>query len=336
MTTPAAPATTQPPAAAPAKALAGVIVLTSFPPGPPIELVTPDGTAAGRPAVGAAAYPVKVGEPPHCPLWLPRFSPDGKRLAAIRLGPIVADSGPWTQNHLWVFDLAPAGGPPVAVATELRWPSAVWSPDGTKLYGSSVDPEKTARSMEEGTPVPLLSWVYDLTAKKKVTLAVPPDHAVTDISPDGKTLLTVVTDSANIGLRQSYLVPLDTLRPRQLTAGPFRGLRFSPDGRQVLGNRAGQNDQPSLPLAAVSVADGSLRPIPLAGGAVWARDACWSPDGGRIAYVWCEVAAGLADPPAGQPRPLTHRVTVADADGRNARVIVRREHGQDIVGLDWR
>jgi RNA polymerase sigma factor (sigma-70 family) len=86
---------------APAQPREGVIVLTSFQPGPSAELHQPSGEAIGQPAVGSAASPINPGGEPMCPLWRPRLSRDGTRLVAVKLGPIPQNNiGPWTPNHL--------------------------------------------------------------------------------------------------------------------------------------------------------------------------------------------------------------------------------------------
>jgi predicted DNA-binding protein (UPF0251 family) len=314
----------------------GAIVVTSSQPGPPAEVRTPDGAEGPSVALGAAPT-VREGAPSFCPLMGPRLSPDGKRLAAFRLGPIPQMNGPWTPFHLWVFDLDAKEGPKEPLLTDVRYPSVVWSADGTKLYGSQVDPEKAAEDIK---PPPLVSWVYDLGAKKKTPLALPTGHGIMDLSPDGKVLLTVVHDPFDPPSTRTYLVPLDTLKPRPLTETAFKGMRFSPDGKSVLGNRSDKaGGKPVLvPLAVVSVADGTERQLPVPDGAVWVYHACWAPDGKRVAYHWYEEVS----PPAAQlpvkgnpPKRFASRVSVADADGRNPKTIVRRED-QEVTGLDWK
>jgi hypothetical protein len=237
-----------------------------------------------------------------------------------------------------VFDLGAKEGPKEPLMTDLRWPSVAWSPDGAKLYGSQVDPEKVAGPREDGKPPPLVSWTYDLGAKKKTPLALPTGHGVMDISPDGKTLLTVVHDPFDPPATRTYLVPLDTLKPRPLTGTAFKGMRFSPDGKSVLGNRSDKEGGKSVlvPLAVVSVADGSERLVPVPEGVGWAHHACWSPDGKRVAFHWLEEVTPAQAPAKGNPpKRLASRVTVADADGRNARTIVRR-NDPEVAGLDWK
>jgi RNA polymerase sigma factor (sigma-70 family) len=320
----------------------GVIVVTSFQPLPGAVVYTPDGTELSQVVVGAASAPINAGDKHVCPLWLPRLSPDSKRLVAIKLGPLQGNSGPWTQNHLWLFDLDSNEGPSEPLMTDLRCPIAVWSVDGTRLYGSHVDPEKVMGPREEGKPPPLVSWVYDLKTKTKSPLALPLGHSIVDMSPDGKTLLTVVEDAFDRPSTRTYLVPLDTLKPRLLREKVFKGMRFSPDGKWVIGNWEGKKgDTPSGErLVIVSVADGTEKKIALPEEVDWVFQACWSPDGKRIAYYWSEE---IPQPPgAKKPEGVENykwdaqRLNIADADGRNAKTIIRREYNQRIQGIDWK
>jgi Tol biopolymer transport system component len=313
----------------------GVIVVTSSRPFAEIEVFTPDGKSLAKPWVGDAAYELR-GEV-ACPLFAGRLSPNGKRLAATRLGPFLrVDSGPWTPIHLWVFDLESKDGSAEALAGVVRSPTAAWSPDGTKLYVSHVDPAKDAVAPPKGELVPMVCWVYDFATKRKTPLALPSGHAVMDVSPDGKSLLTVEVDLHISDASRSFVVPLDTLKPRLLAKDEFNARRFSPDGKWVLGNRAEKDGK--IPLVAVAVAGGAERSIPLVDGATWALSVCWSPDGKRIAYNWLEEVPpppGVRLPPVNPRKFHVSRVTVADADGRNAKTIIRDESGK-VMHLDWR
>ena len=73
--------------------------------------------------------------------------------------------------------------------------------------------------------------------------------------------------------------------------------------------------------------------MPLPAGVAGVLHACWSPDGKRLAYHWREELPPA--PGAAAPRHAS-RVTVADADGGNARTIVKRPFDHDVTGLDWR
>ncbi|HEY1187761.1 MAG TPA: sigma-70 family RNA polymerase sigma factor [Gemmata sp.] len=319
----------------------GVLLFTSLRPGPTIHLRTPSGEDLPAPALGGASAPIQPGAPPTCTLLEGRLSPNGKRVAAFKLGPIPQNLvGPWTPQHLWVFDLDAKDGPREPLLPDLRCPSVVFSADGTKLYGSQVDPEKVAAPRQDGELVPLVSWVYDMKAKKQTALGLPPGHMVTDTSPDGKTLLTVTfKPNATVSSARSYIVPLDTLKPRPLTETVLKGMRFSPDGKRVLGTRLSMAGAPALPvLVSVAVADGAEKPIPLPAGVVLLERACWSPDGKRIAYNWHEEITPPANtiPANGkQPKQYACQVTMADADGRNAKTISSGD-AFTVKSLDWK
>ncbi|MFO0849671.1 MAG: hypothetical protein U0871_14125, partial [Gemmataceae bacterium] len=329
-------------AAKPAPPREGVIIITSFQEGPPAQFLTPDGTVVRTLMVenaGAAASPVNPGGPPVCPLWLPRLSPDGKRLIAVRLGPIPQNlNSPWTPNHLWVFDVDSDTGPTAPLLADIRWPSAIWSRDGKTVYGSNINPNRAADPVPADGPLPLVCWALDPKTKVRTPLALPPGHQIMDLSPDGTTLLTtrIVAPLTTLA-DETYLVPLNTLTPKRLTDKPFHGMRFSPDGKRVLGKRV--EESKARPLI-VSVADRSETVVRVPDKATAVYHACWSPDGRRVAYVWEEDV----DPPAGapiladgdQPRFHASRLAVADADGKNEKTILRREHNQPIYGVDWK
>jgi hypothetical protein len=223
---------------------------------------------------------------------------------------------------------------------DVRYPSAVWSPDGAKLYGSHVDPEKVTERPDITKPPSLVSWEYDLKTKKKTSLALPLGHAIIDVAPDCKSLLTLAQSPFNDELTQSFIVPLDTLKARRLTETAFQGMRFSPDGKWVIGKRHGKKGDKPPPglLVVASAADGSERDLPVPAGAVSVGYACWSPDGKRIAYEWSEEVELLPRQPgpAGNGKGLASRVSVADADGRNAKTILRRDYDRSVRGLDWK
>ncbi len=319
----------------------GVIVLSSFLP-PAAEVLTPAGVEVKKVAVGAAATPpINPGEKPVCLLWRPRLSPDAKRIMAFKVEPSAPQTGPYTLGHLWVFDRDSEDGPTEPLLSNLRMPSAVWSQDGTKLYGSSIDKEKEADPIPKTGPYPLVCWTLDVKTRVQTALAVPAGHQIVDLSPDGKTLLTVrETECAKPWLLETYLVPLATLKPKRLTEKPFYGMRFSPNGARAIGAQIEErkDTSPKLRPVTVSVADGSVVAIRVGDEVDAVYHACWSPDGKRIALMWHELIPqppGIPIPVGGGPWAAT-RVTVCDSDGGNAKVIVRREWDLSITGLDWK
>jgi RNA polymerase sigma factor (sigma-70 family) len=300
----------------------GLLLVTAFNLERPVELFKPDGTAVRKPAVRDVF-----------PLHGPRLSPDGKRWLALTFAAAPERPGPWIRYDLYVFDTDAKDRPGDALLRDLPNATAVWSHDGTKIYGSQIDPEKEREPRQPDKQAPLVNWVYDLAARKKTPLAVPAGHEIIDLSPDGNLLTR--TDGAGGAMPfRAHLVPLDTLRPRPLTDKPLYALRFSPDGKWVFGNRLEVRNRPEFEvkvrLVAVSVADGAERVVALPEEVMWVRDLCGSPDGKRIVYHWEE------EPPKGAPRPGLSRVNVADADGSNATTIIRWDHRRPVNGLDWR
>jgi tricorn protease len=99
-------------------------------------------------------------------------------------------------------------------------------------------------------------------------------------SPDGATIAFTGTYDENADV---YVVPAAGGEPRRLThhPGPDEALGFTPDGKRILflSFRRTARDLPKL--FTVPVAGGAAEELPLPSGA----DACYSPDGKRLAYV---------------------------------------------------
>ncbi len=132
--------------------------------------------------------------------------------------------------QLFVIDVGAKEGPSDSVWAEIRNPTLVWNRDETKLYVSAIDPEKELQPIDASKPYPLVSWEFDQKTKQKKRLTLPDKYVITDLSPDGKTLLTRTEDHKQE--LKTYLVPLDTLIPQPLLDKQFGGLRFFPDGTQ--------------------------------------------------------------------------------------------------------
>ncbi|MDY3560576.1 RNA polymerase sigma factor [Gemmata sp. JC673] len=290
------------------------------------EVFKPDGTPARR---------LSMGELGH--VWRPRYSPDGTRLAVTKVGPFVPNSGPWASIDLHVFDPASKDGPGEPLISGMRCMFFAWHPDGTKLYVSHLPPD--VKDVAADKPAPVATWVYDLKTKKKAPLELPAGYGVVDVSRDGKTLLAVTMTLNDVYPSRTYLIPVATLKPQLLTEKRFDGQRLSPDGKSVLGVRVEKDLVPlTRSLTVVAVADGSERTVKLPAGADRVYQACWSPNGRRIAFHWCEeVPVDPNQPPAVEGgKGWADRVTVADPDGANPKTILTSDGKRTVSGLDWR
>lgn len=327
-----------PPFTAPVLREIGVISITYSGPDNPAVLLTPDGKVIQSIPAGAAKAPINPGNPPTCFLSGGRLSPDRSRLAAFKLGPIFPDNkGPWTPFHLWVFEKDSKTGPDKPLISSIRNPTLAWSTTGSQLFVSQIDPEKEDQAIEPGSPLPFLSWVYDFPTKNKTILKLPPGHAIQDVSPNGKELLTIVANGKDKQPSGTFLVPIDTLKPRLLTKNSFKGMRISPDGKWVIGCRylpQGDKGIRSI-LLMVSVMDGSLREIPNLPENFDIQDACWSPDGSRFAYLWREVVQPNKEEKTMGTKFLSH-VTVMDSEGKTTKTIISSQDQTEPRGLDWK
>jgi len=336
---------------APVPVRQGLIVINLFNPVEHLQsaiLVTPGGKEVDRIVLGAEVQSNLPDGPPVSGLFHGRLSPDGMRMAAFKVNPFRPDNrGPWVLMHLWVFDLEDRKGPQAALRPKIKNPSLAWSPDGSKLFVSEVDPEKAIDLVEPRKLVPMVSWFYDFKTRTKTILALPTGHEIVDISPDGKTLLTRTRPGQQWDLETGHVMTLDTLKPYRLAPQPFQPMRFTPDGKEVIGYRPGKKDNFPVPgtFVIASVASGLDRTIDLPAGAIEGRFACVSPDGKRMAYEWTrhEEPAPAPDgternlpPDKKLPTLPMSRVSVADFDGARAKTIFQCKDDQLIYGIDWR
>jgi|GEM_PF-1701166 len=331
-------------------------------------LLTPSGKRIEKVSAGAAVFHLGEDRTPVCLQFDGRLSPDGKRLIAFQFPPISSEKrdhpGTWTQTHLWSFDLESKDGPRAPLLPDIKQPSQIYdsesgrevlfvpcvqrlslafSGDSRKCYVSEIDADLATEPVDASKPIPMKSWVYDFQTSKKTRLALPAGHAIVDASLDGKWLLTLLRKPNQPDPLAAFVVPLDTMLPRPLCAEPFYAMRLSPDGKSVLGilpRKEKENPRDAARLAVVCVADGSIRSIPLSHNEGPCRHACWSPDGKQIAYEWQEwVSESLRNAQDGDLATRmvpASRVSVADADGGHARVVLRCEPYRIIHGLDWK
>jgi Tol biopolymer transport system component len=150
--------------------------------------------------------------------YLPRLSPDGKRVAIPR------STANNTVADIWTIDVARN------VATRMTLDpgddeNPVWSPDGSRLAFTSD---------RKGAAGDIYVMKADQPGGEELLLASENAKVTNSWSPDGRFLLFEVSTPQN--RPDLWLLPLDGDRkPTPFLATPFdeRGSRFSPDGHWV-------------------------------------------------------------------------------------------------------
>lgn len=193
---------------------------------------------------------------------LPRWSPDGRRLAFVSAPP---GDGP---SEICILPVATGGERIVVCSWHGPVTELAWSPDGGRLAFVAREPDAgqygTPGQPREGKDMPprrLTRLIYRLNGA-------------------GWTI-----DRPN----HIFVVAADgSAAPRSVTPGPFQadGPAWSPDGSEIAFTSA-RHDSWDLDLANdlwVVSADGTPEPERLTdGGSLYARPS-WSPDGRRLAY----------------------------------------------------
>ena len=142
----------------------------------------------------------------------PRFSPDGRRIAAEKME---ADD---RSADLYLYEIEHGG---VSRLTSSAAPDVrpTWSPDGQKIVFSS----------KRGAFYELFTRRIDATADDEPIVTVPGDKLVEDWSPDGKYL------SGTVWRNALWIFPLDpTAKPWLVRSDPGTDdwqSEFSPDGK---------------------------------------------------------------------------------------------------------
>jgi dipeptidyl aminopeptidase/acylaminoacyl peptidase len=321
-------------------------------PGEVAALVAPDGTARGFVAVGE----LKV-------ILDPRVSPDGKRLAFLRLRPYVGKPVDRARARLildlYVADIGAKDAPTEPIIKDVIWASIAWAPDSKQLYVSSLPEGQYINELggqkvpKEGQVVAVKTRLFDLATKKETPLDIPEGHGVCDVTPDGKTVLTrkiVRYPRENGSSSTSYLVPLATLKPKAIAADEegFDQARFSPDGNRVAGVRLQYTKSKEKGLFVYDIAKDRLTPVALPKDIPSEKlvQVAWAPDGKRLAVLWWNATPGVggvgAPPGAKVGRPgdghPTHWITTFDPNGENAKMVQEfkaRPFDYTVYGFDW-
>jgi dipeptidyl aminopeptidase/acylaminoacyl peptidase len=252
--------------------------------------------------------------------YLVRVAPGGRTL--------VYQSG----DALWLAELSQETGrmtSPISLA-DRHWGRAAWSRDGKKLL-LSIDQGKSRKEYGRSYE----TWLAKPDGTGHEPLAIPATDLVYDWSPDGTLVATIRRPEPTL-----HVMRLDGTGDRRLTVeGRPSNPRFSSDSRRIAYIRREDGERLAL-LGVQPVAESSVWVVNVDG--TDARkvyqateaapvEACWSPDGTRLAVVVIQM-----DPLTGriskQPRC---RVEIMDHRGENREVIPLPDC-VGVGGIDWR
>lgn len=265
------------------------------------------------------------------------IDPDGKNERAVKLpdaaAPIACLSPDGRSLAFWTEGQGDEAGKPticiraadgdgygdrIPLKEEAGFIQFFWSPDGKELHVNLGGPTKPE----------VRHFRIDVKSREVTRLNVLKHHLVSDLTRDGKQFLaTGVGEGAEWQPKSVHLMNRDGTVHRALTEFKEWGFagKLSPDGKRVLCADAGRPcvidlDQPRV-----------LKPVEGVPADAQVVEFAWSPDGKRIVYT---IGAGNVHNEE-ERKKLDSRLVVADADGKNAKVLASAQ-GKLILGVDWR
>jgi hypothetical protein len=239
--------------------------------------------------------------------------------------------GQGVYGEVLVYDLIRPGPPLARLARGQRSDMPVWGKDHNTLYlhryeWANKSPWKQREIWER----------VDLATGAATPLTLPPNHLLSDVSPDGKTLLVTEYAPTDDGGRVvSYLVDAATLDRKRVTEAPVSLYCFSPDGTKAAGHRLPERKGEEVhELVVVNLAGGTAIPVKMGDDdtlTMWGP--IWSADGTRLAVRRTVVLQGE------KRRPTTPGL--ADTTPSRFESTIRKVDGSDpqpfpaVEGLHW-
>jgi Tol biopolymer transport system component len=276
-----------------------------------------------------------------------RASPN-RKLLAYQTDPVSRGSEP-ALPEIWTYDLAthtatriPDKGKDVFSSTEggraanyKPWGPVCWSPDGKQIVAPMCLWDKDRKK-----PIRRFVRLVNRDGSGAKKMPIPETDEVDDWSPDGKWLVTVSDrdDAPGLGYQLYRMRPDGTEQLRLTKEGRNCSPRFSPDGRRIVYHRDYWMSHRYVFELHVMDVDGSNDHVVLRNeGSANFDDACWSPDGRRLAVIWYTelLENGVKHRMLGEVSK--HRIEVMDADGKNRR-LVKIEDAMPcyMCCVDWR
>jgi RNA polymerase sigma factor (sigma-70 family) len=289
-----------------------------------------------------------------------RLSPDGQRIAVLRItdtrtlnsrvnaggGQLLAT----VRRHLFKITIYPVADRLEGRDVPLPGDSVqtvFWAADGHRLFASSHDDDHNLGHTHSKKN--RRHWALDARTFQATPLALPAEFVLWDAAPDGSTFLMLCPSGRPFTDHWlGHLVRADGRPPVCINnAGEFPyDLKFSPDGRRVLGAgiraAAGAPARPDGPAPAgpplvhasrmwfdtITLVDKKRQPVVNLPAGEYVNQCRWSPDGRRVLYVQ-----------RAQPHDFANQqdtVTVNDARGGQARGVLTLDHGPYPLWIDWR